>query len=85
MAYDHLGIFFIQSQEIHCSLGYEAVAGSVESVSSHFVILVVLQRQTVQVCFRRHSLMESGIEYCHLRHAGISSAQTLIPIRFAGL
>ncbi len=41
-----------------------------ETVSSYFVFLVVIQRQTIEVSFRRHGLMESGIENSYLRNAG---------------
>ena len=62
MADDNFGVVFVKSQELNGTFGNEAVGGSVETVSSYFVFLVVIQRQTIEVSFRRHGLMESGIE-----------------------
>ena len=48
MADDNFGVVFVKSQELNGTFGNEAVGGSVETVSSYFVFLVVIQRQTVR-------------------------------------
>ena len=68
MANDYFGVFRVQSQEFYGTFGYEAVACTVETVSSYFVVFIVFQWQTIQICFCRHGLMESGIKYCYLRY-----------------
>ena len=39
-----------------------------ETISSYFVVLVIFDRKTIEICFCRHCLMESCIEYCYLRY-----------------
>ena len=39
-----------------------------ETVSSYFIVFVVFNRKSVQICFSRHCLMESGIKYTNLRY-----------------
>ena len=81
MCHDDLGIFKIHAKELCGTLGYKAVACSVETVSSDLVFLIILMRQTVKICLLRHCLMKSGIEYAnhrHVRHqflAGIDTDQ----------
>ena len=81
MAYDDLQIVVVFAKELCGSLGYEFMRSSVEAVFTDCVFLIVLFRNTVHICFRRHGLMECGIEYCYVRnarhqfHAGIDSHQ----------
>ena len=41
MADDDFGVVFVKSQELNGTFGNEAVGGSVETVSSYFVFLIV--------------------------------------------
>ena len=81
MAYDDLQIVVVFAKELCGSLGYEFMRSSVEAVFTDCVFLIVLFRNTVHICFRRHGLMECGIKYCYVRnarhqfHAGIDSHQ----------
>ena len=63
MSHDDLRIVKIQSQEISRMFGDKAVRGSVKTVSSHFVFLIIFIRKSVQISFLRHGLMESSIKY----------------------
>ena len=47
-----------------------AVAGAVEAVSAHAVLLVEAVGEGVHIRFGRHGLMESGVEHTHLLDAG---------------
>ena len=69
MADDNFGVVFVKAEEFYSTFGYEAVGGSVETISSYFVFLVVFDRKSVQICFCRHCLMESCIKYANLRYA----------------
>ena len=69
VADDNFGVVFVKAKEINSSLGYEAVGCSVETVSSYFIFLVEVKRKSVEICFSRHCLMESGIKYAYLRYA----------------
>ena len=40
-----------------------------ETISSDLVVFVIVKRQTIEICFRRHCLMESSIKYANLRYA----------------
>ena len=81
MAYDDLQIFVLFVQNLCRFPGYIRVAGSVETVTSDLVLLIILIRQTVHISFLRHGLMESGIEYSyhgsgrHQLFAGIDADQ----------
>ena len=44
------------------------VAGAVEAVAAHAVLLVVLIRNGVHISLRRHGAVESGIEHSHHRN-----------------
>ena len=69
VAYDDLQVFHLLAQHLGSSLGNVAVGGTVETVSSYLVLLIVLIGDTVDVCHFRHGLMESGIEYGNVRYA----------------
>ena len=70
MAYDNLTVVRIKLCDVNRALTYVAVAGSVEAVTANLVLLIVLVRDTVEVSFLRHRLMECGIEYGNFGNAG---------------
>ena len=70
MAHDHAGIAAVQTCQLMETLGDELMAGAVETVAAHLVLLIVLVGHTVEVSLGRHGLMERGIKHTHHRHAG---------------
>ena len=65
VANDDLKVLIGLSSYLGSLFGYEAVGGSVETVSSYLVILIVLVGKAVKISLLRHCLMESCIEYCY--------------------
>ncbi len=51
------------AQELRCSLGHIAVTCAVETVSSHFVFLIILIWNSIEISLLRHGLMECGVEH----------------------
>ena len=43
------------------------MARSVETIAAHAILLVEIIRKGIHICLLRHGLMESRIEYAHLR------------------
>ena len=70
VANDNLQILIILAQNLCCSLGNIGVAGAVEAVSSHLVLLIVLVGKCIEVCVVGHSLVESRVEDRDLRNTG---------------
>ena len=66
MSYDHFGVIRVKSQEFNGLFGYETMRGSVETVFADFVFVIIFVRDCIHVCFFRHSLMESGVEYSYV-------------------
>ena len=58
------------AQHVGGPLGDVLVAGAVEAVAAHLVLLVVFIGQGVGVGHGGHGLVEGGVEHGHLGHAG---------------
>ena len=69
MAHNGLRRVIGNPYDLRNSLGYEAVACSVEAVASYFVFVIVCIGKTVHICLLRHGLMECCIKYAHHRGA----------------
>ena len=69
MAYDNFRVIFVKAKEFNRTFRNKAVGGSVETISSYFVVLVIFQWKAIEICFCRHRLMESGIKYTNLRYS----------------
>ena len=66
MANDDLQILIGLSGHLSSLLGYEAVGGTMETIASYFILLIVFIGKAVQICLLRHGLMESSIKNsCH--------------------
>ena len=79
MANDNLAVFWIQVCKLDGLLGNEAVAGSVEAVTTDAVLFIVLIWNCIQICLSWHALSKCGIEYCYLRyarHSGLTCLNT---------
>ena len=72
MAYDDLRGLRIQARELDGFAGNEGVAGAVEAVAAHFVLLKVLIGKRVQISLLFHVHAESGIEHSDVGLAGSS-------------
>ena len=58
-----------QFQILCTCFGYKTVAGSVESVSSYFIFLIIFIWKSVQECLSWHCLMERRVEHSYLRQS----------------
>ena len=70
MADDDPQILPLLAENLRRALADIIMAGAVEAVAADLVVLVVFQRNRVQICFRRHRLMERGIKHRDHRHPG---------------
>ena len=68
VAYDHFGIFRIQSCQCDRAFGYETMACSVETITTYFIFFIALIWKSIHKCSWLHCLMESGIKYCYIWH-----------------
>ncbi len=50
--------------------GHVAVRGAVETIAAHAQLFKIAVRQAVQIRLRRQRLVETGVKYRHLLHAG---------------
>ena len=65
MTNDNLAVFWIQVCKLNSLLRYEAVACSVETVTSYLVFLIIFIWQTIKISLLWHGLMESGIKHTY--------------------
>ena len=77
MAGDDLLALGAASQELAYALRYIAVAGSVETVTAHAILLVQFVGKSVHIGIVGHCLMKSGIEHTHLGNVGQKCANSV--------
>ena len=70
MTGDDFLVLDVDTEEFAYALRDVAVAGAVETVATYAVLLIVLVGEGIEVGFRRHGLVERGVEDCHLRGRG---------------
>ena len=70
MAGDDLGAFLGDAEELEDAGADVAVAGAMETVAAHAMLLVELVGQGVHVGVVGHGLVEGGVEDAHLREVG---------------
>ena len=63
MGNDDFRVVRIQSQEFNGLFGNESVRGSVDTIFTDFIFIVVFIWDRIHICFLRHRLMESCIKY----------------------
>ena len=69
MANDNLAVLWIQVCKLDGLLGYEAVACSVESITTDTILFIILVWNCIQICLSWHALSKCSIKYCYLRYA----------------
>ncbi len=69
MAYNYFQILIRLPDNLCRPCGYIGMAGSVKTVSSHLVILIIVIRKTIKISLLRHCLVERRIK--NSRHRGI--------------
>ena len=85
MTGNNLGVIDIQTGEFGAFAGDELVARAVEAVLADAVFLVVLVGQGVHEVGCGKRLVERGVEYGYLFHAGKDFSMERIPSKLAGL
>ena len=70
MASDNALFFRLAPEELANALTYIAMAGSVEAITTHAILLVEVVWQCIHVSVIGHRLVESGVEHAYLRNVG---------------
>ena len=68
MASDDLLSLYVLAQHLAHTVGYIAVAGAVETIAAHVILLVKLVRHGIQISVVGHCRMERVVEHAHLRN-----------------
>ena len=67
VADDNFQIFRFLAEDLSGTQRNVSVGCTVETVAAHAVFFIIFIRKTIDVCFRRHGLMKSGIKYTNHR------------------
>ena len=68
MSCNNLLVFIFYTQDFTSTFGNIPMTCSVETITTDTIFLIQLIRQTIHISLSRHRLMESRIEYTHLRN-----------------
>ena len=68
MAYDNLQILPCLAEQLCRPRRYVVMACTVESVTAHLVLLIILVWKPVQISLLGHCLVKCRVKYCHHRH-----------------
>ena len=85
MANNDFQILPVFSQYFRRPPGHEVMACSMETVTAHSVLFIVFIGQGVHERFGRHGLMESCVEYSHLRHFGHKGGDCFYACHICGI
>ena len=69
MTNDNLAVLWIQVCKLNSLLRYEAVACSVEAITTNAILFIILVWNCIQICLLWHTLSKCSIKYCYLRYA----------------
>ena len=68
MTNDNLAVLWIQVCKLNSLLRYEAVACSVEAITTNAILFIILVWNCIQICLLWHTLSKCSIKYCYLRY-----------------